>query len=40
MLAAVAVLPLTVAGTITWWPVLDRADSVRCASTLVELVTW
>src|SRR5262249_21114476 len=40
MLTAVAVLPLTVAATATWCPVLTAAMPSRRASTLVEPATW
>ena len=40
MLVAVAVPPLTVASTDTWCPSLTEPMPSRCASTIVELVTW
>src|SRR5262249_57269429 len=40
MLTAVAVPPLSVAITTTWWPVLTEPMPLRWASTLVELITW
>jgi hypothetical protein len=39
MLVAVAVLPLSVAVTITWCPVFTVLMPFRFASTLVELTT-